>query len=86
MSDNNKVFRVYSVIEKGQDASGKDRDPFWHNLGTAFPHKDGKGFNLLLEVMPIPTDGVAKLVLREIDQKEAIAEDEPRQKKSYSKR
>ncbi len=85
MSDNKKVFRVYSVIEKGKDANGKDRDPFWHNLGTAFPHGDAKGFNLLLEVMPIPTDGVAKLVIREIEPKEAEAEDAPK-KKSYSKR
>ena len=83
--NNSKVFRVYSVIDKGKDAQGKDRDPFWHNLGTAFPHKDGKGFNMLLEVMPIPVDGVAKLVIREIEPKEAEAEDAPK-KKTYSKR
>ena len=84
MSDQ-KVFRVYSVIDKGQDANGKDRDAFWHNLGTAFPHKDGKGFNLLLEVMPIPTNGVCKLVIREIEPKEAAEEDAPK-KKTYAKR
>ena len=48
MSDDKKVYRVYSVIDKGKDASGKDRDPFWHNIGTGFIHGDSKGFNLLL--------------------------------------
>lgn len=86
MSDSNgKVFRVYSVIDKGKDANGKERDAFWHNLGTAFPHKDGKGYNLLLEVLPIPVDGVAKLVIREVEPKEAEAEDAPK-KKTHAKR
>jgi hypothetical protein len=86
MSDHNgRVFRVYSVIDKGQDANGKDRDPFWHNIGTAFPHKDGKGFNVLLEVAPIPVDSVMKIVIREVEPKEAEAEDAPK-KKSHSKR
>ena len=84
MSDQ-KVHRVYSVIDKGKDANGKERDPFWHNVGTAFPHKDGKGFNLLLEVLPIAVDGVAKLVIREVEPKEAEAEDAPK-KKSHNKR
>ena len=85
MSDNGKVFRVYSVIDKGKDANGKDRDPFWHNIGTAFPHKDGKGMNLLLEVAPLPVDGVIKMVIREVEPKEAEAEDAPK-KKNYSRR
>jgi hypothetical protein len=83
MSDDKKIFRVYSVIDKGQDAQGKDRDPYWHNLGTAFPHKDGKGFNILMEVQAIPVDGVIKIVMREVEPKEAEAEDAPK-KKTYS--
>ena len=82
MSD--KVWRVYSVIEK-PDKDGKEREPFWHNVGTAFPHKSGVGFNILLEVMPIPVDGVCKLVMREIEPKEAEADDAPK-KKTYTKR
>ncbi len=70
-----KVHRVYSVIDKGEG-----KEPFWHNVGTAFPHKDGRGFNLLLEVLPIPTDGVAKLVIREIEPREAEEEDRSKKK------
>lgn len=85
MSDQ-KIYRVYSVIEKGKDANGKDRDPFWHNIGTAFPHKvEGSGFNVLLEVMPIPIDGVCKLIIRLVEPREAEADDAPK-KKTYAKR
>jgi hypothetical protein len=75
MSDQPKVHRVYSVISKGEG-----KEPFWHNVGTAFPHKDSKGFNVLLEVLPIPTDGVAKLVIREIEPREAAEEDDHKKK------
>jgi len=33
---------------------------YWLNIGAAFPHEDGQGFNLMLQALPI--DG--KLVLR----------------------
>lgn len=36
------------------------QDPFWINIGAAFPHQDGKGFNVMLAALPI--DG--KVVLR----------------------
>ncbi|MGE4053277.1 MAG: hypothetical protein AB7F99_00645 [Vicinamibacterales bacterium] len=47
-------FRVYTVIKR------EGKEDFWLNLGVAFPHEDGEGFNLLLQALPI--DG--KLVLR----------------------
>jgi hypothetical protein len=74
MSD--KVFRVYSVIDKGNDKDGNPRKDFWHNLGTAFPHKDGKGFQIILEALPL--DG--KLVIREVEPKDAEEEDEAKAK------
>jgi hypothetical protein len=37
------------------------QDDFWLNVGLAFPHKDGKGFNIILQAFPL--DG--KIVLRE---------------------
>jgi hypothetical protein len=49
---------VYSVLER------KDEDPFWLNLGLAFPHKDGHGFNILLNALPL--DG--KLVVRRYEE------------------
>ena len=53
------AYRVYSVIKR----DGKD--DFWLNLGVAFPHEDGEGFNILLQALPLD----AKLVLRTYKEK-----------------
>ncbi len=63
MSDNQPAFRVYSVIPR------EGKDDYWLNIGLAFPHQDGKGFNVMLQALPLN----AKLVLRE-----AAEEEEPR--------
>jgi hypothetical protein len=42
------------------------KDDFWLNLGVAFAHEDGEGFNILLQALP--TD--AKLVLRTYQERE----------------
>jgi hypothetical protein len=60
------THRVYSVIRR------EGQDDFWLNLGLAFPHKDGKGFNLMLQALPI--DG--KLVCREVAEDDKTAETE----------
>jgi len=44
------------------------------NLGLAFAHKDGKGFNIMLQAFPL--DG--KIVCREIDESDAQLERMPR--------
>ena len=49
------THRAYSVIKR------EGQDDFWLNLGLVFPHKDGKGFNVILQAFPL--DG--KIVLRE---------------------
>ena len=55
------AFRAYTVIKReGKDAEGKPKDDYWLNLGVAFAHEDGEGYNLLLQAWPI--DG--KIVLR----------------------
>jgi hypothetical protein len=81
MSDSNgngkkgPTHRVYTLLpRKGED--GKD-DNFWLNIGSAFEHSDHKGFNIILEALPL--DG--KVVLREVKEPEP----EPA-KKTYSKR
>lgn len=58
------THRVYSVTRKG------DAKPFWFRIGAAWPNKDGKGFNLKLNALPI---GDAEIVIREItdDEEEA---------------
>ena len=49
------AYRAYTVIKR------EGQDDFWQALGAAFPHQDGKGFNVVLQALPI--DG--KIVLRE---------------------
>ena len=48
------AYRAYTVIKR------EGKEDYWLNLGVAFRHEDGEGFNLLLQAMPL--DG--KLVLR----------------------
>jgi hypothetical protein len=60
--------RAYSVIRR------EGQDDFWLNLGLAFPHKDGKGFNIVLQALPL--DG--KIVCREVDDDDHTAEAERR--------
>jgi hypothetical protein len=55
------THRAYSVIRR------EGQDDFWLNLGLVFPHKDGSGFNIMLQALPL--DG--KIVCREV-----VAEDE----------
>ena len=58
------THRAYSVIKR------EGQDDFWLNLGLAFPHKDGKGFNIMLQAFPL--DG--KIVCREITDDEPAKE------------
>ena len=58
------THRAYSVIKR------EGQDDFWLNLGLVFPHKDGKGFNLMLQALPL--DG--RIVCREFAEGEAADE------------
>ncbi len=49
------AFNAFVVEER------EGQDPFWLKIGAAFEHKDGKGYNLVLQAMPF--DG--RVVLRE---------------------
>ena len=57
-----KMYRVYTIIQRPK------QDDYWLNIGVAFPHEDGKGFNVMLQALPLHGDG--KIVLREHDPKE----------------
>lgn len=59
------THRAYSVIRR------EGQDDYWLNIGLMFPHKDGSGFNLILQAFPL--DG--KIVCREI-----TGDEEPEQK------
>lgn len=50
------AFSVFTVEDRGEG-----NDPFWLKIGAAFPHKDGKGYNLTLQALPADN----RLVLRE---------------------
>jgi hypothetical protein len=57
-----KMYRVYSIIKRER------QDDYWLNIGVAFPHEDGKGFNVMLQALPLHGDG--KIVLREHEPKD----------------
>ncbi len=69
-SSQQPTHRVYTVIKR------EGEDDFWLAIGAAFAHQDGKGFNVMLQALPI--DG--KVVLRE------PKDDEPQQPTANSKR
>ena len=69
------THRVYSVIRR------EGQDDFWLNLGLAFAHKDGKGFNIMLQAFPL--DG--KIVCREVSDDD-VAEDNSRQQRDQPER
>lgn len=77
MSDNAKLptHRVYTLIPRKGDNGEEDK--FWLNIGSAFAHSDGKGFNLVLDALPLDN----KLVLRELKEPEP----EPPKKSSSRK-
>jgi hypothetical protein len=54
-----KMYRVYSIIERPK------QEAYWLNIGVAFPHEKGDGFNLLLQALPLHGNG--KLVMRAYD-------------------
>ena len=51
------LFRVYTLCPREHDK------PYWLNIGMAFQHKDGKGWNLILQALPLDE----KLIIREYD-------------------
>jgi hypothetical protein len=63
------THRAYSVIRRD------GQDDYWLNLGLVFPHKDDKGFNIVLQALPL--DG--KIVCREVADDD-VAETAPPQR------
>jgi len=63
-----KMYRVYSIIERPK------QDDYWLNIGVAFPHENGDGFNVILQALPLHGNG--KLVMRAYEPGEADAADE----------
>jgi hypothetical protein len=43
---NRPSHRVYAVSKKGERS-------FWREIGAAWPHKEGGGFNVTLDYLPL---------------------------------
>jgi hypothetical protein len=50
------THRVYAVRKTGDESS------FWTEIGAAWSHQDGKGFNVKLDYLPL---NGAEIVIRE---------------------
>jgi hypothetical protein len=47
-------FTAYTIVKR------ENQDDYWLNIGAAFMHSDGDGFNVVLQALPIN----GKIVLR----------------------
>jgi hypothetical protein len=54
MANQQPTYQAYTVVKR------EGADDFWLNIGAAFMHQDGDGFNILLQAFPIN----GKIVLR----------------------
>ena len=59
---NRPTQRVYAVIKKEDNEKG-----IWLEIGAAWPHRDGKGFGVKLNLVPF--SGTAEIVIRAIESK-----------------
>jgi len=48
------AYQAYTVVKR------EGQDDYWLNIGAAFAHQDGDGFNVMLQALPIG----GKIVLR----------------------
>lgn len=64
MSGEKPSHKAFVVEERGE---GNDADAFWTRVGSAWPHKDGKGLNIVLSALPVN----GRIVLREYDDDDA---------------
>jgi hypothetical protein len=54
MAKQQPTYQAYTVVKR------EGQDDFWLNIGAAFMHQDGDGFNIVLQALPIN----GKIVLR----------------------
>ena len=59
---NNKPTHIAYTVRDYKNDKGEDKAR-WNEIGAAWIHKDGKGFDVVLEAMPV--DGKFKLRLNE---------------------
>ena len=83
VSDHKKPTHKVFVVEE-REGEGKDEDAFWTRVGSAWPHKDGKGYNIVLSALPLN----GRLVLREFTEDDDKVDDGKRtvQRVDFKKR
>jgi hypothetical protein len=54
MATQQPTYQAYTVVKR------EGQDDFWLNIGAAFMHQDGDGYNIMLQALPIN----GKIVLR----------------------
>ena len=59
MAEKSPMYRVYSIVPRPK------QEDFWLNIGVAFAHDDGQGFNIMLQALPVHGEG--KIVMRVYD-------------------
>lgn len=66
---NRPTQRVYAIIKKEGESKGT-----WLEIGAAWPHRDGKGFGVKLNLIPI--SDAAEIVIRAIEPKPLASEND----------
>jgi hypothetical protein len=49
----NKSTKKFSHIAYSVRDRGEGKDSKWTEIGVVFPHKDGKGYDVLFDVVPL---------------------------------
>lgn len=69
-------------LEVKYAVKGREEKTYWHRCGTAFPMKDGNGFNIILDAIPCATEnGQIRLSIfepRERNERESRDDFDPR--------
>ena len=66
------IFNLLIPEERKDKATGEVK-AFWHRVGTAFPHKQGQGFNLVIP-KGVSITGKVIMLPREANEPESVAD------------
>ena len=58
--------KVYVVEDRENPEPGDEQSGFWTRIGSAWPHKDGRGLNVVLSALPVGN----RMVLREFTEED----------------
>ncbi len=76
MSGGRPSHKVFCVDDPDPETAEKDEKGWWTRIGSAWPHKDGRGLNLVLQALPVGN----RIVLREYTDEDHKQEEEKKSK------